>query len=303
MRWRKLGRVFTANRQRPWMQSHTATPFAEPIGGDRLRIWFSPQDDANRWHLAWLEIDVTRPQYIHKLAQVPTLAPGPKGRFDDQGTMGSWLTDLGAEQRLYYIGWTSADPNPYQVAIGLAIGHDKGTSFSRRSPNAIFDRNDSDPIYVSAPCVLKADPSWHMWYVTAIDWPKGAAAPDSTIRHATSKDGVSWVPDDGTCVEFQHTGECGLARPCVVMDNDCWRMWFCYRTRDSAFRIGYAESPDGESWTRNDDRGGLDTGSEDWDSEMVAYPHVFDLNGERYMLYSGNGFGEAGMGLAVLETD
>jgi len=36
-----------------------------------------------------------------------------------------------------------------------------------------------------------------------------------------------------------------------------------------------------------------------WDSQMVEYPFVFDHAGARYMLYSGNTFGQTGFGLAV----
>jgi hypothetical protein len=35
---------------------------------------------------------------------------------------------------------------------------------------------------------------------------------------------------------------------------------------------------------------------------MVEYPFVFDHRGTRYMLYSGNGFGREGFGLAVEEA-
>ncbi len=34
---------------------------------------------------------------------------------------------------------------------------------------------------------------------------------------------------------------------------------------------------------------------------MVAYPHVFEHRGARWMLYCGNGFGRTGFGLAVWE--
>ena len=34
---------------------------------------------------------------------------------------------------------------------------------------------------------------------------------------------------------------------------------------------------------------------------MVNYPHLFELDGETYMLYQGNGMGRAGFGLAILE--
>jgi hypothetical protein len=34
---------------------------------------------------------------------------------------------------------------------------------------------------------------------------------------------------------------------------------------------------------------------------MIQYPHVFDHNGERYMLYIGNEYGKTDFGLAVLD--
>jgi hypothetical protein len=33
---------------------------------------------------------------------------------------------------------------------------------------------------------------------------------------------------------------------------------------------------------------------------MIEYPFVFDHDGERYMLYNGNGYGKTGIGPAVL---
>ena len=36
---------------------------------------------------------------------------------------------------------------------------------------------------------------------------------------------------------------------------------------------------------------------------MIEYPHVFDHNGKRHMLYNGNNYGKTGFGLAVLENN
>jgi hypothetical protein len=46
---------------------------------------------------------------------------------------------------------------------------------------------------------------------------------------------------------------------------------------------------------------GLDPSENDWDSEMICYPFVFDHAGRRYMLYNGNGYGKTGFGIAVLD--
>ena len=40
---------------------------------------------------------------------------------------------------------------------------------------------------------------------------------------------------------------------------------------------------------------------EGWDSEMISYPHVFDVDGKTYLAYLGNEVGRHGFGLAVLD--
>ena len=67
--------------------------------------------------------------------------------------------------------------------------------------------------------------------------------------------------------------------------------------------IGYAYSTDLINWTRDDTRVGITLSKEGWDSEMVAYPHVFELDGNIYMMYIGNEVGRYGFGLAKLIGD
>ena len=78
-------------------------------------------------------------------------------------------------------------------------------------------------------------------------------------------------------------------------------MWFARRQGEETYRIGYAESIDGLTWERKDHAAGLNVSDSGWDSEMVAYPHIFELDGHIYMLYLGNEVGRYGFGLAQLE--
>jgi predicted GH43/DUF377 family glycosyl hydrolase len=78
-------------------------------------------------------------------------------------------------------------------------------------------------------------------------------------------------------------------------------MWYSYR--GESYRIGYAESEDGIHFNRMDEKVGIDVSETGWDSEMICYPHVFEHNGEKYMLYNGNGYGKTGIGLAVLANE
>jgi predicted GH43/DUF377 family glycosyl hydrolase len=101
------------------------------------------------------------------------------------------------------------------------------------------------------------------------------------------------------CLDYASEAEYAFARPCVIYDGRLYRMWYSYR--GLRYRIGYAESPDGISWTRLD-QDGLDPSGSGWDSEMVEYPWVFESDGRRYMLYNGDDYGRSGVGLAVWES-
>ena len=69
---------------------------------------------------------------------------------------------------------------------------------------------------------------------------------------------------------------------------------------ERGYRIGYAVSDDLHSWIRKDQEAGIEYSSEGWDSQMMHYPHVFNLDNKWYMLYNGNDFGRYGFGLAEL---
>jgi hypothetical protein len=85
----------------------------------------------------------------------------------------------------------------------------------------------------------------------------------------------------------------------VLRDGDVTRLWYSYR--GASYRIGYAESTNGRDFIRRDERVGIDVSPSGWDSEMIEYAYVFDHNGNRFMIYNGNGFGKSGLGYARME--
>ena len=64
------------------------------------------------------------------------------------------------------------------------------------------------------------------------------------------------------------------------------------------YRMGYAISPDGLTWTRRDDELGIDVSPTGWDSDAIEYAAEFQSNGDTWLLYNGNDFGVTGIGLA-----
>ena len=78
-------------------------------------------------------------------------------------------------------------------------------------------------------------------------------------------------------------------------------MWFSYRSGSGEkYRIGYATSENGSSWTIDLENSGIDVSKNGWDCEMIEYPFVFDHDEKTYMLYNGNDYGRSGFGLAIL---
>jgi len=74
-----------------------------------------------------------------------------------------------------------------------------------------------------------------------------------------------------------------------------------FRGAGATYRMGYATSRDLATWVREDARAGIEPSPEGWDSQMIAYPNVIQVGDRCYMFYNGNGFGQSGFGVAVLE--
>jgi hypothetical protein len=81
----------------------------------------------------------------------------------------------------------------------------------------------------------------------------------------------------------------------------CYRFGTNYRNGERGYRIGSAYSDDLVHWTRDDSKAGITVSDSGWDSEMVSYPHILQLDGETYMFYLGNQVGRFGFGLAKLK--
>lgn len=298
MQWTKLGHVFVADGEHAWMQTHASNPVAEWVVDDVFRVYFSTRDAMARSHIAFIELDLNRPNVILNVSNTPVVAPGELGGFDDSGTSMGCLVRHGRRRYLYYLGWNLGVTVPWRNAIGLAISEGPGQPFIKHSPAPVLDRSAVDPFTVSYPWVLQQQGGWRMWYGSNLRWGQAQRDMDHLLKYAESDDGITWRRDGRIAIPLQNPAEYALSKPCVIRDADGYRMWFSHR--GPAYRIGYAESPDGQVWERADEKAGITVSESGWDSESVEYPCVFDHKGCRYLFYNGNGYGRTGFGLAAL---
>lgn len=303
MRWRRLGRLFVAKGQHEWMASHTALPIPRPLGDSRVRFYFGTRDAGNHSRVAWLDASVTTEgAEVEALCDGPALDPGPPGHFDDNGVHPGPVIERDGRLHMYFLGRSNGSAPLYYMAIGLAASDDEGATFERVHQAPIMTRSDVDPWMVSTPSVLSESGRWRMWYLSGTGWDLSADPPRSfyDIKYAESPDGISWQRDGRTAIPLEDDTT-NIGAPSVEHVADGYRMWFSFSGRRQGYRIGYAESADGLEWSRRDGAGGLEPSGTGWDSEAVAYPAAFRLDGRLYLAYSGNGFGRDGFGLAVAE--
>jgi hypothetical protein len=315
-KWKKLGLVFnpTTIKNIPWLKEFAQAP-SVLIFEDFVRVYFScrPQADAKGQYISYSAyIDLNRNNLfdIIGIADKPIIELGELGTFDEFGTYPVSVIKTNAEVHAYYGGWTRCESTPFNVAIGYGVSHNNGKTFSKIGYGPILSYSQDEPFVLSGPKVRIFNDKWYLWYIAGKKWvlDNGKPEPVYKIRMATSDDGLQWEKVNKDLIESRIEENEAQASPDVFYYNGKYHMFFCYRyslnyrNRDGGYRIGYASSENLIHWQRNDVKAGLDVSLEGWDSEMVCYPHVFELDNDIYMFYLGNQVGKYGFGLAKLEN-
>ena len=282
------------------MQSHTAMPTPRNARRHRAaRVLRDARDARQRPHVGWLNVELGETPRVARVATQPALGPGAPGHFDDNGVYPGPLVRRDGRLWMYYVGRSNGDPPLYYMAIGLAVSEDGGATFERAREAPLLARGEADPWMVSTPFVRVEGSRWRMWYLSGLGWDLERTPPRSYyhIKYAESDDGLAWRRDGAVCIDFEGD-ETNIAAPTVLpRDGSGYDMW--YSRYEGEYRIGYASSHDGIAWRRRDAEAGVQPGPEPWDAEGMAYPSAFVVDGRRHLLYSGNGFGRDGFGLAV----
>jgi len=141
--------------------------------------------------------------------------------------------------KLYYQG----QKNSSNWQIGVAYSSN-GVDWTKNTNNPIITPSSTsfiDENGLEEPAVLK-DNLYRMWY---------KSDPTSTIRYATSTDGIVWDKYEkavltGTAYWENH----GVANPSVIFKDGKYWMYYTAWGSDNGWLIGLATSPDGIIWTK-----------------------------------------------------
>ena len=309
-RWQRLGRVYDpAAHNRAWAPTHACVPTALlREDGRAIRVYHAPRNSRGQSLPTYFDVAADDPTRLLHMAEAPIMDLGERGCFDDGGIMPCSALRRGREVWLYYVGWNPSVSVPYRNAVGLAISAGDGAPFRRAHRGAVVDRTADEPFFTASPEAFGLpDGRLAMVYASGTGFVDGARGPEPLYRlcAATSDDGHAWRRDGRPILPARHDRE-ATARATVVPSRGRagFDMWYTHRGSDDfrdgadAYRIGYAQSPDGLRWTRADHAAGIAVAADGWDSTMLTYPSVVDVGPERYLFYNGNGFGRTGIGVA-----
>lgn len=314
--WKKLGQMFdpTQVKGRSWIKEFSQAPSVLVLD-DVIRVYFAcrpaPDSQGNYVSLsAYAEFSRNNLFELKHLCEQPLLSLGDLGTFDEFGAYFTSVVERDDGVMAYYVGYTRCESVPFTINIGAAISNDGGKTFSRLGSGPLLPCTVNEPFFLTVPRVKRFGNLWYMWYSAGKRWvmTERRAEPVYHIRMATSKDGKTWEKENRDLID------------CVIGDNECqacpdvfqfedrFHMFFSYRShagyhgKDGGYRIGYAWSDDLRNWHRDDSKAGITISEKGWDSEMVSFPHVFELDGKIYMLYLGNQMGRNGFGIACMQS-
>lgn len=226
--------------------------------------------------------------------QSPVLKLGQPGEWDAMWVEPMSVVFDGNHYHMWYLSYSSSG----SPVIGHAASTD-GISWNKSDENPILTKGQNgtwDGEFIGAGSVLFLDGTFYLWF-----YGQNSAIAQSGIGLATSSDGVHWteyennpvyVPNDPGDWDDAAAG----VNLSVVFDGERYHMWYdatagqpAAQGAQPAWRIGYASSDDGITWTACSNNPVLKNGAKDsWDWWTAMNPTVVKTGSGYHMWYYGD---------------
>ena len=290
-----------------------SSPHVLRFGDDyHMYYWGTGEDGFNRICLAVARVDAPHEwrfagTVLERQAGTAFNAVGPSFPFVVPRGDGAWL--------MYYVAWgVPREDGKLANTTGLALSDDRGRTWSHagESPVLALDR-PWDHEGTGSVCVLAGGGLFRMYYTALGDYsPRpasvrtrhGEVLPHIGVGYAESTDGIRWTkPLDGLMVSPRGFAvepfEYIVSKPFALRRDGRWTLWV--NTFGTAYRVRSLVSGDGLNWTwtASGPDGDLGVGAAgSFDDHQRSYAVVVPHEGGLRCWYTGNGFGQTGIGYA-----
>jgi hypothetical protein len=295
--WTPRGVFYQPDESIPWMSGGAGAFFAMSGSNDTVRLFLTGRDKTIRTRIGIVTLQWSKTPEVLDVAREPVFDLGALGNFDMDGVSYPWIVETGGALFMYYVGWNRLGGEiPFRNQIGLAVSEDGGKNFRRVTRAPLLPLTDSEPIGSGSCCVEQVPGGWRLYYTNFLRWERRPDGPRHYyhVREAFSKDGVHWERPGKVVIDLVPPDEYALGAPDLDLSND--RRVLHFTARGLRYRLfASVEASDG-AWMRLPGHIEIPRGA--FDSDMQCYPRTFKFRGTTYLLYSGNGYGRAGIGYA-----
>jgi len=255
--------------------------------------------------ICYFDVNPSAPEKLLAPPVGPIITTGATGSYDDDWVLCPEPVRISdTHLRMYYAAKKAGGFFNKVWSLACADSLDNGQTWTKYAGNPIMTATDDkwESGAVGFTSVEHDERGWRMWYL-GTDTSSNAI---KQIGYATSTDGLKWERYAKNPVlgvnPANHWEKGAIAVARMIRDGKFYRTWYCCYPQNNTYAIGCAESVDGLTWFRSPANPILKGSGKGWDSAMTAYPGTVRV-GDRYLMwYSGNGYGNSGVGLATAEV-
>lgn len=179
--------------------------------------------------------------------------------------------------------------NGTKWSIGYATSSD-GILWNKNNNNPILhSETDNEPKNFLTPFVIKDADLYRMWYTSTPD-----DATNFRIGYATSQDGINWNKiTNEQLVPEPNKGEIAIVSPNVLKINDSdYRMWYVFKGNNVGWKLGYATSENGTTWTKYSNNPVIDK-TVNWEGSNIGKSTIIYEDNTFHLWYDTNTPGSA----------
>lgn len=301
MKWQKKGMIFEAGSESEWKNNSALQP-TPLLLGDKIRVFVGFRNKEGVARPGYVDLDANNPSVILGVSENPLLDVGEPGCFDDNGMVPCAVFKDSGKIYMLYAGYNVGYHVRMTIYSGLAVSEDNGETFTRCSKIPAMERTENERLFRVVHTALYDEGKWKIYYGAGNYFLQGKNKTLPVYEvYLLETDHFTNLQKEGTLIIRNGIGEHRVGRPYVVKRNGKYQMFFGGGSEKIPYQLAYAESVDGINWIRDDSQlVGLERSHDGWDSQMIAYPSVIDVNGKTYMFYNGNEYGKYGFGYAEL---
>ena len=307
MNFEKLGQVFDPRESNlpKWWNSHTMAPTAININNEFIRVFIGAWDKEGISRITYLDLDPSNPLNILNVCKEPVLNIGEDGMFDENGVFPAHAYFHENQVYLYYTGFQKGHKIRHYNFGGLARGGLNDNEYQRVSKAPVLDRKDEGLLVRAGQSIFWENGAFKTVYSAGSSWvlAGGKTRPTYDVYYQESQDGISYKDCGEKIISANHSVEHGLGRPQIIKLRGRYYCFYTRRILSMKYFFGVSVSDDLLTWNKLDDEiFGIEHSENGFDSEMIYFPSVVEINDKIYLFYCGNNFGETGLGCAKITS-